>query len=329
MKKLAIAKTPITAFLHEAYTCNLVLNESDGYVWLYDTWIQWEWRSSVLDGCMPETITWRHPMTKWYAIPNELLAKSGTKFIDLIKNAVDHDFYVTTCVNKNKLDVVSGGSDRHDLLIHGYDDEKNEVYVMAYDQRGKYRECICSFNEIAEAYEKVGSQILWDEDTIVLIKRKSHPLYQADMTKICNLLEDYLCSRSCWWRFNGGSCANSDDPNQGLNAYDRVVEYARRINEDNVNLDIRSFCTIRDHKYVMIERIKYLERMEYISSHLKLSQRYNIIYRDAERVKLLAMKYMITTDFRLVEFLARLLSKMKEEERLLLEELLSHISQRC
>lgn len=329
MRKLLIAKTPITAFLHEAYTCNLVLNEPSGYMWLYDTWIQWEWRSRVLDGCLPETITWKLPLTKWYAIPNALLSSSGSTFVALVKAAIDRDFYVTACVNKRKISSISGNSERHDILIHGYDESKNEAYIMAYNCRGLYGECVCSLDELAASYENVNSHVLWDEDTIVLIHRKERCFYRTDLQRMRNLLEDYLCSRSCWWRFNGNPCPNRDDPTQGLNAYNRVIEYIQTLNENNTHLDIRPFCTVRDHKYIMLERIKYLERMGYVDPHAKLSEQYDSIYRDAERIKLLSMKYAMSADMRLLDALVRLLLRMKTTEEVVLFELLRQIDKRC
>ena len=329
MKKLAVAQTPITAFLHEAYACNLVLNEPSGYMWLYDTWVQWEWKSRVLDGCMPETITWKLPLTKWYAIPNVLLSKSGSAFITLVKATLDRDFYVTTCVNEMELSSVSGNLERHDILIYGYDENKNEAYIMTYNRRGLYGECVCSLDELAASYENVGSRILWDEDTIVLVHRKERYFYRSDLQRMRNLLEDYLCSRSCWWRFNGNPCPNRDDPTQGLNAYNRVIEYIHTIDEANAHLDIRSFCTVRDHKHIMYERIKYLERMGYIDPHAKLSRKYDPICKDAERIKLLALKYAMTADMRLLDSLIRLLSQMKDTEAEILTELLNQINERC
>ena len=329
MKKLAIAQTPITSFLHEAYTCNVVLSEPIGYMWLYDTWIQWEWRSRVLDGCMPETISWKLPLTKWYAIPNILLSKSGASFISLVKAAIDRGLYITTCVNENELSSVAGASERHDILIHGYDEKKNNAYVMTYDRRGLYGECVCSLDELAASYETVSSRILWDEDTIVLVQRKELYFYRTDLLRMRDLLEDYLFSRSCWWRFNGNPCPDKEDPTQGLNAYKQVIEYIRTLDKNNAHLDIRSFCTVCDHKHIMYERIKYLERMGYIDPRAKLSGKYDPICKDAERVKLLALKYAMTADMRLLDSLIRLLSQLKDSEEEVLTEVLSRINERC
>ena len=120
---------------------DLVLNDPNGYMWLYDTWIQWEWRSMVLDGCMPETITSNLPLVKWYAIPNDLLSNSGSKFVELVKAAIDHDFYVTTCINKRKLSSVSSNQERHPILIYGYDESDGSAFIMEYNQKERYGEC--------------------------------------------------------------------------------------------------------------------------------------------------------------------------------------------
>ena len=283
----------------------------------------------VLDGCMPETITSNLPLVKWYAIPNDLLSNSGSKFVELVKAAIDHDFYVTTCINKRKLSSVSSNQERHPILIYGYDESDGSVFIMEYNQKERYGECTCSITELAMSYEQMGAQILWDDDTIVLVRRTPPSFYRTNLSKIRDLLEDYLHSQSSWWRFDCKYSHSSDDPTQGLNAYDRVLDYMQTISLSNRSLDVRIFCMIRDHKYVMNERIKYLERMGYIDPHMGLSKRYDSIYRVSEKMKLLALKYWMTLDLRLIGTLEMLISQMKTTEKIILEDILIQLNESC
>ena len=329
MKRLKITTSPITTFIHEAHTCNVVLGGADGYMWLYDSWIQWEWRANVLDAYMPETITSNLPLVKWYAIPNALLSKTGRKFVDLVMCALDHDFYVVTCVNKRMISSVSNNFERHEVLIYGYDETKNEFYITDYDLKGIYGECVCTFEELANSYEHMGSQILWDDDTVVLVRRKQIPFFRTDLFRMSNLLEDYLQSRSSWWRFNNSQPSDTDDPNQGINAYDRVIEYIQTIYSEHSYLDIRTFCTIRDHKYIMYERIKYLKLMGYINPHNTLSDRYERVYHYSEQIKLLALKYAVTTELRVLDSLVLTINQMREKEKEILEAVYEEMKKTC
>ena len=69
--------------------------------------------------------------------------------------------------------------------------------------------------------------------------------------------------------------------------------------------------------------------MGYIDPHAKLSRKYDPICKDAERIKLLALKYAMTADMRLLDSLIRLLSQMKDTEAEILTELLNQINERC
>lgn len=227
---------------------------------------------------------------------------------DFIKERIDQgnylllyyidEYYLSYTENYMKKHII------HDTYIYGYSTDL--LYIMAYKDN-KLQTCEILMEEIVSgmyAYMDV------NKDANFCSFRPFHAKYvEIDCVKIKNEIRNYV----------KGYQLNSDGIISGVETYDILINCLRAKIEsyEHNKLDLRVFRLLWEHKKVLIDHIKeiikikncnevYIDKMQYIE-------------RIANKVFMLAIKYNMTYDKRILHNMLCYIDEMKGIEKVELE----------
>lgn len=203
----------------------------------------------------------------------------------------------------------------HDGMIYGYDDERGTYSILAYDSSWIHRPFEVSqkdFNKARNKMREIGiySRIsgIKPRDTVV----------EFDPKKILKNLEQYLTEPS------GKRPGSGEDIVCGTAVHGYIAKYVDKLTNGDIpydKMDRRVFCMLWEHKKLMAERLRKLE--DALGMDAGCSLDYEEIVRDANNMRLLYASHHAKRRDAVLPVIKNTLLKICEEEKLILEELLS------
>lgn len=264
----------------------------------YDCW-------SYLNKC-PLII--RNSIDRW--IINE---KWNGDIISFLIDALNQSAYIYLFIDEAKLSNSTlskkFNSFTHDVMVHGYNQQKKEFFISGSFESGKYIMSTCTFDEMRNAYINTDLSKDWLHG-VQLIRLNTQTRYQLYTPYIKEQLSDYIYSRN-------SAIKIEDQPYYheyfGLKVYSVLSDYLLKlVNGSLTKLLIRPFHFLYEHKKCMMDRITYFELNNIFTAKDDLEE---IKFLTTEVLKKtliqrnLFLKYIIKRD---AQFLLKIRNELKE-----------------
>ncbi|MBO4347267.1 MAG: hypothetical protein J5840_06485 [Lachnospiraceae bacterium] len=336
-KRLNYTDPIITTYTHHAHLLSILGANPETKGWIFSNYIQVFINKDLIknewgDFYFPMTYEIRNTeLCKWIDVQ-----KMSRLYIDSVEKDIckflismlDLEFFIHMMVNyrfiRGSKDYLKEGERSHDLMIWGYDDEK-EVFLCAdfqYYESGKYDTFECSFEDIRRSYESraegLRNSLLMD--TVYAYRLKEECDYEYSIENIIYWLKAFL-NGDCPEYWVGYNNCNKKEIVWGMDYYKALTDYIRIRKE---YIPVRLTYLLLDHKKLMIERLKYIEESgfevrDYIEAYEMLCKKNKIAIS-------LALKYNIQSDERTKERCINTLLGIEESERETLGQLLESLN---
>lgn len=118
-----------------------------------------------------------------YIFPHEMVSNFGG-IVRFCKDAIIHDCYVNFFINRGYISASTASDSVHETFAYGFDDDKEELYIMDYFNGTPFSKYHCSYDEIEKAYENC--------DRFYLAEDKKIPITGLTLTKYVQRDDDAL-----------------------------------------------------------------------------------------------------------------------------------------
>lgn len=184
----------------------------------------------------------------------QLNARWSGNLYQLIKEMIDDGYYVFFYVDRAYINKYETKDEHeHEFWVYGYDDEKNRLFCADNLQSGKYTLFEVDINEVSSAYWS-----LLDLNYITDIIGISNDVEQnwfedIKIHQIRSLFNDYvesLVTPNMGERYNVSECG-----------FILQEQELKKINDYYITdkmIDLRPLCVFKEHKKIMIIRLKRL-----------------------------------------------------------------------
>lgn len=289
----------------------------DGILWMINNFINIKYNPDWFpSGVYFANNEYRNKMVEFYDCPFFRTQKIffdadkkilGENIINFAISNIDRNRFVLLRVDRYYL---GRGKTRneHEILLHGYDKQERKFYYADNGNTGKFiTDISCSFNELEKALASV--QYFADEpdlsDSIFTFEVYKNQEYSLNIEKILFQLNQYLSGEKL--SFDGLYY-------NGITFYDALIKYFRNeIVGMHSQYDWRGLTVIKDHKLVMVERIRYLAQ-KFNYSFLSLDQ-YIDLANKCNILVMLYLKYGFKKDREILKRIVEMLQTIKEIEK--------------
>lgn len=256
-----------------------------------------------------------NPWFNFMSIPFGLVQDKWSSVLEFVKERIDNEQYLYMVLNRT---IYRGGNSAfyHNVLIWGYDNVEQKIYVADNNSIGKF-----SFEEISYSDFEVAADVPETEYGIgdhgsrpdgiyffsVVASKDKHISGTNHMMQIGKLqydLSQYIIPPKIL-----------PDYSYGVDCYEELKKYYYDIEKNKYeDCDIRSICSLLDHKVLMTKRLNYL----FVNGYMMTN--YENEYRNHVEKKCLALRNMLLKELikQDIDFLADklcvLLDEIKEEE---------------
>ncbi len=338
-RKLPISEPLTSTWLYDAYPLSVLAANGDNYLeWFLSNFIQLNANKDI-------TIEDRHnvflkfdgAVTNNAAYLNKQLI-SWTTFMNLnidihdyIKGHIDQGYYIQFQVDEYYIPTTWRYEKEHrvhDLFIYGYDDEKEQYNILGYNRQIIFEEGTCPYKNFEAAFknnflDKIDN--FW-ADRIYFYQYNENDYYRFNTTLVKNSLIEYLCGINSYETFNR-FYEQDLGVVYGINVFDKILEHIEivkakeklEIKRGEEILDLRIFRLLKEHKKIMMMRIKYID--EHITEVKELLIEYREAENLAEKSHNLAIKYTVHPNTDLLDILYENVRRMKEIDKSVLAKL--------
>ena len=289
--KLNISNPGITSHHFYALPLSIIWSDPKLRSWLYSEFIQIHTNRNREDEKAEIRLYNKdNEMFKYEPLHEAIIAPKrlvyGESVIDVYKALLDSEQYIYDFVDKYY--IKSFGFNIHfihDLLLYGYDDEKQEFWCYAYNGR-KLSHFMIPYREYIAAYN---SEYMQTRHHITVLFRKKDNEYHVNIPKIGACLRDYL------------NCVNTYDreslhkvalykPKFGLKVYDELKYMLEYACEYRIDVDVPDIYCLYDHKKFMADRVRYLNETKHIMCSPELQEKFDRIEQSGRILSLLVLK---------------------------------------
>ena len=240
-----------------------------------------------------------------------------TDFIDYIRAEIQNGYGLEACLDRYYFKFSEVYQKKH--LIHssfiiGFDDEKEEVYVFDFWDKGQYEEKTISFDEVRASM---------NNNWLINLFRREDLNYEMKPDLMKRYFEDYLIGIDSFGRYAASNKSYNDGVIFGVNYYDYLIGSI----EKGVLTDRRMFHILYDHKILMKHRLEYLIKLnKYDNDRLDkvLNLNEKIIDKSAA-LRGLALKFNIKQSSATLQQLKDGLSVVKEQDMSMVKDIISII----
>ena len=326
VKKLPIKlQREINNLMYNAAYLSIILNYDNMYPWFYENYTQLYFTSNKIRF---ETNTkeifmdfyggWTAPKALFdlkYMTKYELEEKNK---VDLIKRILNKDEYIFTYIDEYYVGEKEHNS--HDVLIYGYDDDREEFSVLGFkdnffvDYAVDYSLFEKSFNsslQIAKEnttkerkYQLISLTPLFDENTE----------YKFDLYKFMSVFKQYLNSE--YSKLNLYDDTIYEDGILGIQIYTKLLEALQNPSGEKQEFDYRLVHTLYEHKKIMLERVEYIYKSVLMAEiPTALQNGIESIVELANTIRLQAIEYVFTNDNAILYAIGREIERLYAEEK--------------
>lgn len=333
-KVLKIGEPPIVGYLHHAYPLSVLRNHPNYEEWLCNNYIQIYCPKEILNSDIPNPVllnfiwTWldKNPLFDYIEVTPAVFNnffKQQNYIKTLLKEAIDHDYCIYTFVDDfymNKRLVFQKKHLTHELLIFGYDEKKDVLHTVGFNEKLEYSYEKLNAGEFKNAFIQKQENL----NHLHLIKAKTHMEYPLDIPRIISLLQQYLDGENT--HAKDGSYVHDDGFGYGIKIYGCLLEYLNMLKEKKVPCDIRAFHILWEHKKCMMDRMRYFIKNKKCNELKEISKDYHEVEEKAQYTRNLLIKYSIKQDNSILQKISAILQENGRSEEILLKKFIEIIS---
>ncbi|PYG90196.1 butirosin biosynthesis protein H-like [Ruminiclostridium sufflavum DSM 19573] len=296
--------------------------------WVYNNFIQLKFilendlvffdrYRSLLDGC---------PFFNHYVLMKSELEERGKQFLaDIIKDKIDNGAYCFIYIDRYYIPFHKMWFERghltHEMLVYGYDDEKEEFLCADNGDNGNYEYFTCSYSQLLDGYWKNENDdpyyfsMHYVQDIIIPEEQ-----YMLNYGQVKRSLKNYL---------NSISMLNESEEvifsKFGFSVHNMVLENQKILiqkYEDKFYFNLRQIYILIDHKELMRRRLNFLFDKGYLTDD-SFEKKYEYLAFKYKILLSLCIKYNIKNKKELLNKYFDLFSTLIEYEKNALEDLVS------
>lgn len=325
---LPLAQSPILAYLHHAYPLSVVSGREDVKPWLYSQYVQLRCFKDVQAHKYRDLFNFYTTSSKMYEIVPHLkverVSKSlitrwvGDDIVDFFTEAIDQGYYCIIYLNqfyKLKLFYFSNVEHIHELMIYGYDKETREFELYGFNGDDNLIQFRRSFDELIETFYAAPVEAEWQEH-VQLIRYNPDSSFDFRIENMAAVLEDYLAGADSSLRFLLWKFPVDHDSVFGIETFKLLLDMLDMVERDELFLDHRIYRLIWEHKRLMTDRLRFLEKQGYLEAKHGWPDKYKEVEELSTAIRLGALKAIklkTTNDLANMKRLVRLMMDREAE----------------
>ena len=306
---------PIKCFLHQAFPLGIFWDENDQNIM---NWFCLNY-NYILGGTRPNDYFYTFLMN-FSSIP--FLQKREIYGDELELYLTTHSFstFVKEEINNGNLVEVladifylkgTGAYNKehfmHEILILGYDDEKDTFIIRDYYRR-VFREIEVSQSQIVP-FENCS---YYGDNVVIKLYRKKDNYFPFDSKSFVLQLKDYYDSINPFYRIScvHGTYFEPWEKAFGMEVYDRIIDYLEAFD----SIDYRPLRMIQEHFNGMQIKLNYIKKQHYMDLNCldETINYYTESANKAEKMVRLALKQTIVSNDKKEQIKQRIISQLKE-----------------
>lgn len=316
------------------YLLGIILQNKNNWKFVYNNYIGIlvkHYANSHGDFCFDGIYSANHHILQELIIRGPL-----TDFHNTIKECLDHDLYVVMNINEQILPYRRAYNRyyfRHDVIIYGYDEEKQQYVTAGFDEETKYCEKWYAFEEIEKAYYAMLNE--WDFEFFIF-RYNDQYVVELDLPKIKKELEFFVEGKNpnsleledlFEKRIDTYYVNNSYKDYYGIEVYtyliDRLKKQSKILKKKEVlcTNDLRTLNVLKTHLYIINRFINDEIKIE--NNHITLlSEEMIKIINNLHMISSLIIRYIGRSEEKKLKTAIKLLQKCKKEERIIINKIL-------
>lgn len=218
----------------------------------------------------------------------------------------------------------------HDMLILGYDKEKEEFSIADFFGNFQYQKATCKYEELISACNKDDAYKLPCILKKVLILKPCEQVVPFDIRTVKSLFEDYLEGNNSNRRFLP-VCQYIDFLDEecfafGLNVYEPLMGYLEDAVQKGNSVALRSYAVLYDHKVLLSKVCSYMADKGYLQSGGEILTQVEMVRKQCLIVRNLLIKYNLAGDTALLKRCIHMLEDIRKSEEILFTKILDNIT---
>ena len=256
--------------------------------------------------------------------------------IGFLKFCIDNGSYISININQQ---YIRGYNQRfdHTLLVYGYDDYEQFLYVADHFDYGAYAGKTAKFEDFEKGYNE-GQKNMWFKtmefhdalyDNGEFIYKGNDKLVESYKTTMLNYLKDYCGCTSLHDMYEQPLPEPEKSFLYGFDCYDAVIRYLKLLLEEKTSTDRRIFTQLRDHKYMMPLRAEMIGKYKFCKDPEVLGwlkEKSREAHNLSEVMLCKFIKYEITKNKSIVESMVGDVVALRDLERIIIEKTIQILS---
>lgn len=325
-KILSITQPTITSWAWQASTFAILEGNKVGNEWLFSNYIQLvgnNFSNTVNIDFFPRgEAFFTCPLFLSQKMDRSFIAALQLDPLDLVKLCINNDSYIYLVLNLS--DILNHQHLYHDLLIYGYDDTNQEIYLAEFLFKNQYSFETISYKQFVNAYLSLPPEQDFMNDWrggFQLVKiSPSFPAYYFDIYHVKESLIEYLNGSETADRYRWFKQPYANEV-YGLNVYDLLIDLCHE-----KKFDYRPFGVLKDHHTLMIKRLHYMEEKAYIKDCQAIIEEYKKITHLLHIIVNKEIKYSFKPNPIYLEDIIVQLQKIKSTDAELVKKIIDKIT---
>lgn len=331
-KILQVQNTPITTYPHTANVASMLWNDPKIYPWLMNCFIKpFGWDLCGLD--YEDFWFLDCPVVQCERLNRKIAVQKWGDCLSFVKDIINEDYYVYLCVMTDCISAYKQMKGPHDMMIYGYDDEKQILYIADFFNQ-RYSFSTTSYNEFLNAVDfsqKEYTHFWVFHDDIIMMK----PCYYDNKVffpdRVKESLADYINaepSKFIYTRIRENTSSEMFKYLYGKDCYKILhhhIEHNLRTNE-LLQYWKHAFHLMSEHKFLMCERIKYMGNSGFLLDWKKYLLEYKNLFELHKLCETMYLKYAITRQQKVLNKIMVRLQGIEKIETDLLTDIIENIN---
>ena len=201
----------------------------------------------------------------------------------------------------------------HDFILIGYNDISQEFTSTGYLRNRKFQRYTIPYKNMEQAIKTVISTKIG----LNFWRYNPEAKFELNLDRLISELSDYLQSTTSMKIF-------SDNKHWGMEAIQQLSNLFKQCGEEVISVDNRYTRGLMEHKFYMQMRIEYLLKKRFLAD-ASYFDKASEVYKLAERVHLLCLKYNMTRNFKIISHVCELMNDMLLIEKSYLPDVLTEL----
>lgn len=296
--------------------------DKDNY-WLCNNFINLKADIDCLPGGISfSNLEYRNKMVEFFDCPyinmqRKVINKQQFDIIKEVESNINDNWYVLIMVDRFYIEsyIYKYKKSYHQIMIYGYDSDRELIYFCDNDTDGKYTTNLCcTYSELRKAFMEFDffDQEPDFENSVFLLQGRNNDEYKLNIPKIKRDLIKYLHSEknTNWTRFN---------LIYGIDIYKELIENLTKYEIQ----DIKGLYVIYDHKKVMMLRLETLLKDKYVT--YEMVKEYKKIVDMSRKILLCYLKFFVSSEKGILNKCVEYLQQMRELEIIILEQIVVNL----